>query len=247
MDEKVGASPAAAGFDVTRAVPVRVRVFGFADNRHVLALVAHHRRGRILDGSARRTSWWPTLRARQGTTRSVSPPVQYADYTLWRARFSARPPTRVAPGKQPSIGSLAGAPAQLDLATDRRSRPTSCPGAALLHRPVTSGGIDRMARADFLPQTSWWYATHLAVLLSAMSGTVTSIGTVARRRRSRRDGRHVRQHVGAADTVVATLREQLLVVRCRSGGIPDADVRSSSWSTRWHRTDRRHGIRCSTR
>ncbi|MFD7010512.1 amino acid adenylation domain-containing protein, partial [Rhodococcus jostii] len=74
------------GFDVTEDLPIRVRLWELAPERHVLALVAHHiaADGFSMAPLARDVMLAYTARAQQQAPGWAPLPVQYADYSLWQ-------------------------------------------------------------------------------------------------------------------------------------------------------------------
>ncbi|MGV9743694.1 amino acid adenylation domain-containing protein [Rhodococcus zopfii] len=114
-------------FDVTTAVPLRMRLFRLSPGNFVLVVVVHHI-------SADGFSVAPMVRDllvayaayRGGEVPSWTPlPVQYADYALWQRNLLGSeddPDSLVSRQLRYWRGALAGLPDQLDLPTDR-SRP----------------------------------------------------------------------------------------------------------------------------
>ncbi|MFL6248357.1 MAG: amino acid adenylation domain-containing protein, partial [Thermoanaerobaculia bacterium] len=108
---------AAAGFDLTRELPLRAHLFRRAPEEHVLLLVLHHIAG---DGwsmgvLARDLTEAFAARSEGRAPRFAPLPVQYADYTLWqRARLD---------GDESHLqfwrDALAGIPEELTLPSDR--------------------------------------------------------------------------------------------------------------------------------
>ncbi|WP_051152824.1 non-ribosomal peptide synthetase [Nocardia niigatensis] len=187
------------GFDVTAAVPLRVRVFVVEDREgigsavfgygprtvpadgfeeHVVVLVAHHI---ATDGF----SMAPLTRdvAAAYATRAAGQlpaweplPVQYADYTLWqRDRLGSEDDAGSPAARQLQYWSdtLAGVPDHLELPTDRprpaRASHRTAECAARVDRDLTAA-IDRCARAH---RATPFMVVHaaLAVLLARLSGT----------------------------------------------------------------------------
>nr|AGS49567.1 long-chain-fatty-acid--CoA ligase [uncultured bacterium esnapd10] len=119
---------AAAGrhpFDLALETPIRVTVFEIAPDEHVLCVLLHHIAG---DG----WSFAPLLRdlasAYAARCLGMDPqwtplPVQYADYTLWqRELLGSEESSDSVISRQLAhwTSHLSGAPAELDLPTDRK-------------------------------------------------------------------------------------------------------------------------------
>ncbi|WP_168702039.1 non-ribosomal peptide synthase/polyketide synthase, partial [Gordonia paraffinivorans] len=181
------------GFDVTRELPVRARLFEITDRagdpgapaEHVLALVIHHI---VTDGWSLAPLARDLVLAYTARTQSVPPawsplPVQYADFAIWQRAVlgDENDPESIA-AQQIRFWKeqLAGVPDVLDLPTDR-PRPTN---------PSGIGGrvdfdLDKSVR-DAVEDLAQRYRTTpfmvlhaaLAVFLSRISGeTDIAIGT----------------------------------------------------------------------
>ncbi len=167
-----------AGFDVTAAVPLRLRLFRIAPEEHVIVLVAHHiaTDGFSMAPLTRDVAAAYAIRS-EGQVPDWEPlPVQYADYTLWQhARLGAEEDPESLLARQIDYWSrtLAGVPDHLELPTDR-PRP-----ARASHRAgewttrvdgAVTGSIERIARTH---RATPFMVVHaaLAALLARMSGT----------------------------------------------------------------------------
>ncbi len=184
------------GFDVTAAVPLRVRVFridaaspagppagngatgaGPIDD-HVVVLVAHHiaTDGFSMAPLTRDVAAAYATRA-SGEVPAWEPlPVQYADYTLWqRDRLGQESDAGSLAARQVDFWSdtLAGVPDHLELPADRprpaRASHRAAECSARVDRTVTAA-IERCAREH---RATPFMVVHaaLAVLLSRLSGT----------------------------------------------------------------------------
>ncbi|CAB4873911.1 unannotated protein [freshwater metagenome] len=226
------------GFDVTRAVPVRIRVLRLGEAEHVLVFVAHHIAADGFSMGPLTRDLMVAYAARSaGDSPQWSPlPVQYADYTLWQRDVLGSaddPRSPLAEQLAYWTSALAGAPAQLDLATDR-PRPTVASYRGAAHNfsidASLQSEISRVARAhnatDFMV-----VHTALAVLLGAMAGTDdVTIGTPV----AGRGDADLDELVGMFVNTLAlrtpvnpstTLRDQLAVVReADLGAFGHADV-----------------------
>ncbi|AYF76324.1 amino acid adenylation domain-containing protein [Nocardia yunnanensis] len=172
------------GFDVTAAVPVRLRLFRVesttvdTDPEHVIVLVVHHI---ATDGFSMAPLTRDVAAAYATRAAGVSPaweplPVQYADYALWqRDRLGADDDPTSLGAQQTDYWKqvLAGIPDHLELPTDR-PRPAQATHHAAEHvaRVDTrlAAAIERRAREH---RATPFMVVHaaLAVLLSRLAGT----------------------------------------------------------------------------
>ncbi|MFN3539189.1 MAG: non-ribosomal peptide synthase/polyketide synthase, partial [Rhodococcus sp. (in: high G+C Gram-positive bacteria)] len=227
-----------AGFDVTRAVPVRIRILRVSETEHVLAFVAHHiaADGFSMGPLTRDVMVAYTARAAGESPQWAPLPVQYADYALWQREVLGSeddPDSPLAKQLAYWTSALAGAPAQLDLATDRpRPAVASYRGAAYNFSidSVLQSNIARAARAENATNFMVVHAA-LAVLLGAMAGTDdVTIGTPVAGRGDADLDELVGMFVNTlalrtAMNPAATLREQLAAVReADLGAFGHADV-----------------------
>ncbi|MCK0093889.1 amino acid adenylation domain-containing protein [Rhodococcus sp. F64268] len=173
------------GFDVTREVPLRVRLLEVSEREHVLIVVVHHI-------SADGYSIGPLVRDVvtayeahvSGNAPSWAPlEVQYADYTLWQREVlgdESDPESLLSEQVEFWRRTLADLPEELPLPVDRpRPAVASNRGASLrvdLDRDVRAGITD-LARRSGATEFMVVHAA-LAVLLARMSGTEDiAIGT----------------------------------------------------------------------
>ncbi|MFM1724724.1 amino acid adenylation domain-containing protein [Rhodococcus sp. PAM 2766] len=173
------------GFDVTAAVPFRVRLFEVAPADHVLVVVVHHI-------SADGFSMGPLTRdivAAYGARSAGAAPdwaplaVQYADYALWQREVLGSeddPESVISRQVEFWRGALAELPDRLDLPADR-PRPTVASNNGASHRfsidSGTSARLDAVAR-DHGASTFMVVHAALSVLLARLSGTSDiAIGT----------------------------------------------------------------------
>ncbi len=183
---------AASGFDVTRELPIRVRIYQVQSaavrdggSEVAVAFVVHHiaADGFSFGPLARDVAFAYVARS-HGTAPSWSPlPVQYADYTLWQRDLLGSendPESMAAREIDYWRTALAGLPDQLDLPADRqRPAEQSFSGSrvgfhidAELHQQLTA-----LARAQGVSLFMVMHAA-LAVLLSRLSGTTDiAVGT----------------------------------------------------------------------
>ncbi|MCJ0890812.1 non-ribosomal peptide synthetase [Rhodococcus sp. ARC_M5] len=173
------------GFDVTRTVPVRIRLLVTGATEHVLVVVAHHI---AADGF----SMIPLMRdvitayiARiDGNAPDWAPlSVQYADYTLWQREVLGSaddPASLIAVQESYWKTSLAGHPDELVLPTDRPRPPAASGRGASLTRVLderTTEAIDSLAAERGVTSFMVVHAA-LAVLLSRLSGSAdVAVGT----------------------------------------------------------------------
>ncbi|KQY33334.1 non-ribosomal peptide synthetase [Nocardia sp. Root136] len=174
-----------AGFDVTVAPPLRLRLLRLSATEHVLVCVMHHIAGdgvsmgpltrdlmtAYVQRSAGNAPGWPELA------------VQYADFTLWqRAVLGTEDDPESILTQQIDFWrtQLAGVPDQLELPTDRpRPATASYRGASLDFRipAEVHAGLDQLARAH---NSTLFMVVHaaLSALLARLSGsTDIAIGT----------------------------------------------------------------------
>ncbi|ONM50456.1 non-ribosomal peptide synthetase [Nocardia donostiensis] len=172
------AQTVAAGFDVTAAPPVRLRLLELAPTEHVLICVIHHIAGDGFSvGPLTRDLMAAYLdRMRGGAPEWPALEVQYADYAIWqREILGAEDDPESVLSEQ--IGywrnALAGLPEQLDLPADRpRPAVASNHGATLAFEvdAQVHAALDRLAHQH---NSTLFMVVHaaLAVLLARLSAT----------------------------------------------------------------------------
>ncbi|WP_420880525.1 non-ribosomal peptide synthase/polyketide synthase [Rhodococcus sp. (in: high G+C Gram-positive bacteria)] len=173
------------GFDVTASVPVRGKLFRTADGDFVLVLVVHHisADGASMLPLARDVMLAYTHRARSEEPSWTPLAVQYADFALWQRRVlgdEADPRSIAAQQLGYWREQLAGAPAVLELPTDR-----SRPAVASYHAARVDFAVDRtLARRleELAARTgsTLFMVLHagLAVLLARLGSTTdVAVGT----------------------------------------------------------------------
>ncbi|OZE93715.1 non-ribosomal peptide synthetase [Rhodococcus sp. 15-2388-1-1a] len=227
-----------AGFDVTRAVPVRIRILRVSETEHVLAFVAHHiaADGFSMGPLTRDVMVAYTARAAGESPQWAPLPVQYADYALWQREVLGSeddPDSPLAKQLAYWTSALAGAPAQLDLATDRPRPAVASYRGAAYNFSIDSTLQSNIARAARAGNATNFMVVHtaLAVLLGAMAGTDdVTIGTPVAGRGDADLDELVGMFVNTlalrtAMNPAATLREQLAAVReADLGAFGHADV-----------------------
>ena len=169
---------AAAGFDVAGEVPVRVTLFELSPDEHVLTIVVHHiaadgmsmaplARDVIVAYSARLAGHAPGWRPLA---------VQYSDYTVWQRRVlgcESDPDSRAGMQLAYWQRTLAGAPASLQLPTDRpRPGQRSMRGETVPFE-VDAGVHRRLRTLARTHGSTMFMIMHaaLAVVLARTSGT----------------------------------------------------------------------------
>ncbi|MCD2155393.1 non-ribosomal peptide synthase/polyketide synthase, partial [Rhodococcus cerastii] len=175
-DQIVGAVD--EGFDVTRAIPLRVNLFELSADEHILVAVIHHiaadgasvaplARDLVLAYSARRS----------GTEPSPAPlVVQYPDYSVWQHQVlgSESDQTSLASAQAEYWrGQLAGAPELLELPADfPRPAIASLRGAntELVLAPAMVTALGQLGRTQGAT-TFMVLQAALAVLLSNLGAT----------------------------------------------------------------------------
>ncbi|BDB61764.1 non-ribosomal peptide synthetase [Rhodococcus sp. RDE2] len=172
-------------FDVTREVPVAMRIFRVRESEYILALVVHH-------VSADGASMTPFARdvmsayvARmQGETPSWEPlSVQYADFALWQREVLGSeddPDSIVAAQIEYWKRQLSGLPEQIELPTDRPRPPVQSYRGASLHFTVDSDLHHRLLTVARRNNATLFMVVHaaLAGLLARLTRTSDiAIGT----------------------------------------------------------------------
>ncbi|MFB7721388.1 amino acid adenylation domain-containing protein [Nocardia sp. NPDC056100] len=172
------AETAMAGFDVTIAPPLRVRLLRLGTDDHVLVCVVHHIAGDGFSaGPLTRDLMTAYLSRIQGYAPEWSPlAVQYADYALWQREIL---------GDEHDSGSLlarqlefwrnglAGLPDQLELPADRPRPAVASSAGGLVTFEIDAevhAGLHRMTQER---NATLFMVLHaaLAVLLARLSGT----------------------------------------------------------------------------
>ncbi|HET8896457.1 MAG TPA: condensation domain-containing protein, partial [Protaetiibacter sp.] len=175
---------AAAPFDLTEDIPFRVRLFRVADDRHVLAVVAHHI---ALDGASfvpLTTDVATAYAARvEGQAPAWAPlPLQYRDYARWhrdRLGNAADPASLAGRELEHWRTALAGLDAAAPLPTDRPRNGGFGPASAV-EFTVPAEQVDALRSIATTHDATVFMAVHaaVAVWLSAWtSGHDIAIGT----------------------------------------------------------------------
>ncbi|WP_275792820.1 non-ribosomal peptide synthetase [Prescottella equi] len=173
------------GFDVTAAVPLRMRLLAVTPTEHVLVVVVHHISA---DGFSMNPLTRDIVTAYAARSAGAAPSwaplaVQYADYALWQREVLGSeddPESVIAQQMQFWRGALADLPDRLDLPADR-PRPAIASNSGASHR--FSIGAETAARLDAIARdhgASTFMVVHaaLSVLLARLSGTSDiAIGT----------------------------------------------------------------------
>uniref|UniRef100_UPI002453D5B9 non-ribosomal peptide synthetase n=1 Tax=Nocardia neocaledoniensis TaxID=236511 RepID=UPI002453D5B9 len=167
-----------AGFDVAAAVPLRVRLFRLAADRHVLAVVVHHisADGYSMGLLARDVMTAYTARVAEDTPRWPSDAVQFADYTLWQRDRLGDPEDPDSPAARQLAywtETLAGLPDRLELPADRPRPPVASLRAGTVHRVVDSRTRTALEQLAATNRCSLFMVLHsaLAVLFARLGGT----------------------------------------------------------------------------
>ncbi|MCA6096340.1 amino acid adenylation domain-containing protein, partial [Streptomyces sp. SCA3-4] len=180
------AAEVSRGFDLTREIPVRARLFALAPDTHVLAVTLHHV---AADGwslapllADLATAYRDRADGREPGWRPL--PVQYADYALWQHEVLGDEADATSPISQQLSyweRTLASLPEELSLPTDRpRPAVASYRGGrvpveipAEVHRRVTEVARSRQASVYMVLQSG------LSALLSRLgAGDDIPIGSL---------------------------------------------------------------------
>ncbi|MFK0173923.1 amino acid adenylation domain-containing protein [Streptomyces sp. NPDC090306] len=163
-------------FDLSRDLPLRVRLAHLGPDEHVLLLVLHHI---ACDGWSLAPLLADLGRAyaarADGTPPRWSPlPVQYADYTLWQRELLGTaddPDSLVAVQTRFWRETLAGLPDELELPTDRpRSQPVSATGS------VTDVELDAELHAALLDLCGRHHGTLFMALQAGFAALLSRLG-----------------------------------------------------------------------
>ncbi|MBC7304321.1 MAG: amino acid adenylation domain-containing protein [Nocardia sp.] len=166
------------GFDVCRRVPVRAAIFQLGATEHVLAVVVHHiaTDGFSLGPLTRDLMTAYAARAAGAAPGWVPLPVQYADYTLWQQEMlgaAADSSSLLAAQLGFWRTALAGAPALLELPTDRPRPPIAGTRGAAQDFAVTAEvhqALEALAR-EHNASLFMVVRAALSVLLARVAGT----------------------------------------------------------------------------
>jgi len=168
----------AAGFDVTEAAPLRIRLLAAGPREHVLVLVVHHI---CADGVSLAPLARDLVTAYLSRSGGEAPgwaplPVQYADFALWQREVVGSEDDPQSPaGRQLAYWreQLAGLTGALDLPLDHPRPPVPSERGAIVGlevEPDVHAGLVRLAHEH---RASLFMVVHaaLAVLLARMSGS----------------------------------------------------------------------------
>ncbi|WP_433195708.1 amino acid adenylation domain-containing protein [Nocardia sp. CA-107356] len=167
-----------AGFDVTTAPPVRLRLFQLGESEYVLVCVVHHiaADGFSLGPLARDLMSAYSDRARG--ERPELPPlaVQYADYTIWqRETLGSEDDPESVFAQQIAFwrDELAALPEQLDLPADRPRPATASNLGAVVAFDIDAVIHARLNHIAHEHNSTLFMVVHaaLAALLARLSGT----------------------------------------------------------------------------
>ncbi|WP_443725910.1 amino acid adenylation domain-containing protein [Rhodococcus rhodochrous] len=182
--ETVGADEVAArvaeavttGFDVTRQVPIRVRLFSVTPDEHVLVVVVHHisADGYSMGPLTRDVVTAYAARVAGGEPGWVPLEVQYADYTLWQREVlgdESDPESLMARETDFWKRTLADLPEESTLPSDR-PRPAVASYRGASHRLTLDERV-RAAIADLARRSG---ATEFMVVHAALAVLLARLG-----------------------------------------------------------------------
>ena len=164
------------GFDLSREIPVRARLFELAPDEHVLVMVIHHIAGDGASAGPLAQDLSTAYAARSaGRAPAWTPlPIQYADYTLWHnEQLGSEDDPTSAVNRELAYWreQLAGSPAELPLPVDRaRTAVPSHRGDAVPFR------IDADLHAALAAMAARCDATMFMVLQAALATLLTRFG-----------------------------------------------------------------------
>ncbi|NEW41175.1 amino acid adenylation domain-containing protein [Nocardia cyriacigeorgica] len=172
-----------APFDVTRDLPVRVRLLRLGATEHVLVLVAHHI---AADGWSFGPLVADLTTAYAAHAAAFAPawtplPVQYADYTLWQQnRLGGSADTGSVAARQLAhwTNTLAGTPGQLALPADRPGA-SEGPGATVdveIDRS-TAAALTELASRNEATVFMVTYAAYIMLLHELCGSSDITVGT----------------------------------------------------------------------
>ncbi|MFF2552775.1 amino acid adenylation domain-containing protein [Nocardia sp. NPDC058058] len=172
------AEAAMAGFDVTIAPPLRVRLLRLGTDDHVLVCVVHHIAG---DGFSAgpltrdvMTAYLSRIAGREPEWAPLA--VQYADYALWQREIlgdETDSGSLLARQLEFWRNSLAGLPDQLELPTDRPRPAVASSGGGLVTFEIDAAVHAGLHRITQERNATLFMVLHaaLAVLLARLTGT----------------------------------------------------------------------------
>ncbi|MGV9720312.1 amino acid adenylation domain-containing protein [Nocardia beijingensis] len=173
-----------AGFDVTAAAPVRLRLFTSGAD-HLLVIVTHHiaADGSSLAPLARDLATAYAARLGGGTPGWSPLPVQYADYAIWQhATIGSDDDANSVAAHQLSYwrGQLAGLAGPLELPTDRPRPPVASARGASTGCTIPARVTERLTEIAREHNATLFMVVHaaLATLIGRLcGGTDVVIGT----------------------------------------------------------------------
>ena len=167
-----------AGFDVTVAPPVRLRLLQLDESEYVLVCVVHHiaADGFSLGPLASDLMASYSERVRGGRPEWSPLPVQYADYTIWQRETLGSeydPESVFAQQIEFWRNELAALPEQLDLPADRPRPTTASNTGAVVTFDIDPDMHARLEKLAHEHNSTLFMVVHaaLAVLLARLSGT----------------------------------------------------------------------------
>ncbi|WP_072751834.1 non-ribosomal peptide synthetase [Rhodococcus maanshanensis] len=166
-----------ADYDVTRELPLRMRLFALGDDDHVLAIIVHHI---AADGASMGVLTRDVMIAYAARAMGVEPQwapleVQYGDYTMWKHEVLGHPEDTGSEANRQLrywVRALEGRPRRLELAGAGRAKRTSAGATA----PVS---IDADTHAALLALAHESRASLFMVMQAAFAVLVSDLASVA--------------------------------------------------------------------
>ena len=167
-----------AGFDVTREIPIRARLFQTGESEYVLALVIHHIAGDGFSMGPLTRDFLAAYWARSSGELPMWQPlfVQYADFALWQRKvvgIEDDPESVLSRQIEFWRTALGGSPERIDLPMDRPRPPVASGRGASYRFELSRAQFDQVGKVARAHAVTEFMVAHaaLAVTLAKLSGT----------------------------------------------------------------------------